>query len=316
MTKFSASAEDYRFFDLETTGLSGGAGNLAFLAGVGRYSQGAFEITQLFLSDYPGEEDFLDGLLPLLSGGEYWVSYNGRSFDTPLLRSRCLMNRRILDEKLPVDLLYPARRLWRGILSDCSLGTVEREILIKGRNLDIPGDEIPSRFFGYLKEKDPAVLEPVFSHHQEDILTLAILLGTMEDLLSGGKEAVSRDLYGLGRLLIPWNPERAVMVLYQGFRAGDTRCGLFLGNWLKRTGRRPEAAVIWEDLWSRRGNRTAARELAVQREHWEKDYPGALKIVEAVFDRPFPPRGDEKEEWERRRRRLQRKAGIIDNRLS
>jgi hypothetical protein len=283
---------------------------------VGRYREGFFEVTQLFLSDYPGEEAFLDGLLPLLSDGEYWVSYNGRSFDTPLLRSRCLMNRRILEERVPVDLLYPARRLWRGILSDCSLGTVEREILIKGRNLDIPGEEIPSCYFSYLKEKDPGILEPVFSHHQEDILTLAILLDVMEDLLSGGKEAVPRDLYGLGRLLIPWKPERAVTAFYQGFRAGDTRCALFLGTWLKRAGRRPEAAAIWEDLWSRRGNRTAARELAVQREHWEKDYPGALKIVEAVFNRPFPPRGDEKEDWERRRMRLQRKAGITDNRLS
>jgi uncharacterized protein len=308
------SREAYRFFDLETTGLSGGAGNLAFLAGVGRYRGEGFEVTQLFLSDYPGEGAFLDLLLPLLAGGEYWVSYNGRSFDTPLLRSRCLMNRRILEERTPVDLLYPARRLWRGLIPDCSLGTVEREILIKSRELDIPGEEIPARFFSYLSERDPGLLEPVFSHHREDILSLAALLGLMEKLLMGALKGVPRDLYGLGRLYLPWDPERAVEALQQGAGAGDIKCALLLGGWLKRAGQRCGAVAVWEDLWKKRGNRIAARELAVHWEHREKEYHRALEIVQAVLGQPFPPRDEEKEAWERRRRRLERKAGLSDNR--
>jgi len=308
------AVEDYRFFDLETTGLSGGAGNLAFLAGVGRFRGGLFEVTQLFLSDYPGEGAFLDLLLPLLSDGVYWVSYNGRSFDTPLLRSRCLMNRRILEERMPVDLLYPARRLWRGLFPDCSLGTVEREILIKSRELDIPGEEIPHRYFSYLRDRNPGLLEPVFSHHREDILTLAALLGLMEKLLLGLLEGVPRDLYGLGRLCMTGNQERAVEVLQQGAGSGDTRCALFLGGWLKREGRRREAVAVWEALWKRRGNTTAARELAVHWEHREKEYRQALEIVQAVLTRPFPPQGREKEAWERREQRLKKKAGLSDNR--
>ena len=191
---------------------------------------------------------------------------------------------------------------------------MEREILIKARGEDIPGEEIPGRYFSYLKQGDPALLDPVFSHHREDILSLASLLALMENLLSGSLEGVPRDLYGLGRLLMVWDPEKALEAFLKGAGAGDVRCALFLGGWLKRTGRRREAEAVWQDLWTSRGNKTAARELAVHWEHREKDYQRALEVVRAVLNRPFPPEGEERAAWERRQRRLEKKAGLTGSR--
>ena len=304
----------YRFFDLETTGLSGGTGNIAFLAGVGKFEEGNFRVTQIFLADYPGEPNFLTLLAKLLPPESVWVSYNGRAFDTSLLRTRFLMNRRVLKEGIPLDLLHPARRLWRRLLPDCSLGTLERKILHRERGMDIPGEKIPERYFAYLKDRQPDPLEPVIAHHLEDITSLARLFPLMEAILAGKEPSVPRDPLGVGTILLPLAPEAAADALRRGAEAGDLRCSLVLGAHLKRTGRAEEACALWNALWHSRRSHRAARELAIHWEHHRKEPARALEIVEAVLEDLPSLSGHWRKDWKHRRRRLIRKAGFSGGR--
>jgi len=135
---------DLLFFDLETTGLSTGAGTIAFLAAFGRLdSAGNLRITQYLLLDYPGENDFIEVLLGEFNtggkGAATIVSYNGKCFDSQILTTRCLMNGIVPPEYRHADLLHPSRRLWKRLLPDCSQSTIETGILGIDRTGDIPG---------------------------------------------------------------------------------------------------------------------------------------------------------------------------------
>ncbi len=120
------------FYDTETTGLSGGAGNIVFLIGFGFTEGGKFKTVQLMLTDFPGEPVFLEEVGNYLSPDKIYVSYNGKSFDSNLLKSRFAMNGMRLEFGYQLDLLYPARRLWKNIIGSCSLSDIEGKILKKG----------------------------------------------------------------------------------------------------------------------------------------------------------------------------------------
>jgi len=174
------TAEQLVFLDTETTGLSGGAGTFLFLVGLGRIVEQEIRIEQLLLADYPGEPEFLELLRDRFRPDDVIVSYNGRSFDLQILRQRFLMNGVAWTEPRQIDLLYPARRLWRRVLPDCRLSTLERHVLAFRRELDIPGFEVPARFFRFLDGEDPTVLSEVVAHHEHDVRTLARLLNQVE----------------------------------------------------------------------------------------------------------------------------------------
>lgn len=187
------------FFDLETTGLSSGAGTIAFLAAFARYerkdTQGyALKIRQYLLLDYPGECDFLDRLLSEFSrGGEepVLVSYNGRAFDAQILRTRCLMNAVRPPDPPHLDLVYPARRLWRRSLENCSLSTIERDALGLDRGDDLPGSEAPDAWFDFVKRGDPVRLLRICEHNARDLEGLASLLIRVSKIASDPLKAVS-----------------------------------------------------------------------------------------------------------------------------
>ncbi|MDR2767524.1 MAG: ribonuclease H-like domain-containing protein, partial [Treponema sp.] len=146
---------DFLFFDLETTGLSGGAGTVAFLAAFGTFIAGGdlLKIDQFLLLDYPGEADFIDAVLRFIAscGDVYLTTYNGKSFDSQILKTRCLMNG-FRPLQLPqLDLLHPARRLWKRILSGCSQAVIELEVLGLDRGEDISGAFAPDIWFRYLR---------------------------------------------------------------------------------------------------------------------------------------------------------------------
>lgn len=184
--------ESHLFFDLEATGLSTGAGNVAFLFGLGRRSREGFELVQWLLPDYPWEPELLRSVAAELEGLEEelgtltLVSYNGRAFDTPLLQTRMLMNGIPFDPPRELDLLPVTRRLWRRSLENCSLGTVENGVLGVIRELDVPGAFVPLRYFDYLQSGRPEPLLEVVAHHRQDILSLYLLLSRIEGILSGG----------------------------------------------------------------------------------------------------------------------------------
>jgi uncharacterized protein YprB with RNaseH-like and TPR domain len=183
------------FFDLETTGLSGGAGTLAFLVGCGFFDADGFHTRQFFLSGYEAERELLDALAVLTGRFGGLVTFNGRTFDVPLIETRYHFHR--LDSpfaEMPhFDMLHPARRLWRrrdvaqpshrerwsrgrpGDGASCALGALEEAILGVERFDDVPGFEIPSRYFSYLRTGDMAPLAAVFEHNRLDLLSLAAL---------------------------------------------------------------------------------------------------------------------------------------------
>lgn len=165
------------FVDTETTGLAGGTGTVTFLVGAGYFQDGRFVLDQCFMRDYDDEEAMLGYLRGIFSRAETLVSYNGKSFDLPLLRSRFITNRVPfhLDSLLHLDLVHASRRFWKKRLRDCSLGNIERNILGIHRVGDIPGEEIPRRWLDYLRKRDARPLEPVFYHHKMDILSLVSL---------------------------------------------------------------------------------------------------------------------------------------------
>ena len=227
------------FFDLETTGLSGGAGTYAFLVGFGFFDEDGFRTRQYFLRGYGEERALLDAVAgEVSSGGDgqlpVLITYNGRSFDVPLIETRYQLNR--LQSPfggLPhVDMLFPARRLWKrrppraldavghpgfgaprvrtyGAMApdespgSCSLAAIERDILGLHRQDDVPGWEIPSRYFGYARSGDASGLAAVLEHNRLDLLSLAAVAGLILEMSRDGAGAARErhESVALGRLL-------------------------------------------------------------------------------------------------------------------
>ncbi len=163
------------FVDLETTGLSGGAGTVAFLIGVGFFDDGDFHVHQYVLPSLGAERAQLMAAGEVIRAARTLVTFNGKSFDVPVMETRWAMHRMSLPwANLPhVDLLPPARRLWRR--RECRLTALEEDVLGLARAGDVPGAEIPSRYVGYLRRGDPAPLVPVLEHNRLDLLSLAAL---------------------------------------------------------------------------------------------------------------------------------------------
>lgn len=169
-----APIESLLFLDTETTGLSGGTGTYAFLVGIG-YFEGSdrFRVRQYFMR-HPGDElGMLHALERELVDRPTAVTFNGKSFDLPLLVTRYRMYHR--EPRLPsghLDVLAPARAIWKHRLPDCSLGTLESTIFNLRREIDAPGWMIPQIYSSYLRTRQLDQLIPVFEHNNEDIVTL------------------------------------------------------------------------------------------------------------------------------------------------
>ena len=173
------------FMDAETTGLAGGTGTVAFLVGVGYFTEDAFRLDQCFLRDFDEEEAMLQYLDHVFARGETVVTFNGKTFDIPLLRTRFVANRQPfrLDGAMHFDLIHAVRRIWKLRLKDCSLSHVERAVLGIQRQGDVPSAEIPQIWFDYLRTRDARDLKRVFYHHRMDILSLVALTALLSQCL-------------------------------------------------------------------------------------------------------------------------------------
>lgn len=293
------------YLDTETTGLSGGTGTLAFLIGVGSHTSDGFTVQQLMLPGPEHELAQLHAFTQLTQGASAVLTYNGGSFDLPLLRSRYALHG--LKDPLygvpHLDLLTPARRLWRETLPDCTLGTVERRVLGAVRELeDVPGYEVPARYTAWLRQRDAAGLRGVFSHNASDIVALSALRAHLEQLVEGRLDAAAPALHGLGLWLERLGDSE--LALERLLRAARSRPA---AAWdasllLKRAGRITEAAELWRSL-GRQGLAGAWVELAKVQEHRAGDFKGALESVAAALhcaDAVVP-------ELQRRRARLERR---------
>lgn len=166
------------FFDTETTGLGGGAGTLIFLAGLGVFEDNHFVLRQYFMRD-PGEEEaLLNTLVADLAPRAGWVTFNGRSFDLPLLETRLTLigQRGVLGHRPHLDLLHPARRLYAGRFANCKLGEIEHAAfhIIREQD-DVTGGLIPQMYLDYLRTHDPENMRRVIYHNSVDILSMVTL---------------------------------------------------------------------------------------------------------------------------------------------
>ena len=278
------SGENFIFYDTETTGLSGGAGNIVFLAGFGFAEGDRFRTVQLMLTDFPGEPDFLLRIADFIDPAKIYVSYNGKSFDANLLRTRFAMNGiKDVEFGYQLDLLYPSRRLWKNIIGGCSLGDIEQKILRKSRVLDVPGAMVPDLYFHFMRKGDYRSIEGVAAHHLEDIVSLAELLALFEQIGAAPLRLKKVDRAGLASLLQERRPEAAEAVLRAGFEAGSLRASRELGLLYKRRGDWAAAAAVWEELWTRRRSLNAGIELAMQLEHRSRNPGAALELVEQML---------------------------------
>ena len=164
-------------FDTETTGLAGGVGTRAFMIGTAQWRSGELVVRQLYLTALGGEEEMLRSFSGSLPADAIFVSYNGRSYDAPLLKGRYRLHRQEhpFAERDHVDLLYPVRRAYRGVWENCRLQTIERQLLGILREDDLPGREAPAAWLAYLRGQSSTNLGRVLDHNRQDVVTLAIL---------------------------------------------------------------------------------------------------------------------------------------------
>lgn len=171
---------DMLFFDVETTGLSGGAGTLVFLIGFITVASNGLVLDQFFLNNLSSERLFLEQLDRLFSARGFFISYNGKSFDINIIKNRFVMQgMRFGGEKgMHLDLLHTSRRLWKGLLPDFRLGTVEETVLNVQRAGDVPGWRVPEVYSDFLRGRVSVEdMKAVFYHNRKDVLSLYSLLG-------------------------------------------------------------------------------------------------------------------------------------------
>ncbi len=208
------------FIDTETTGLSGGMGICAFLVGIGYFTEESFIVEQFFMNTPSEERALLHHLNQKFRQRQIVISYNGKCFDFPLLISRTVYHG--LDrpfERLPhLDLLFTVRRLWKNVLEDCSLSTVESRILNVARSGDVPGYLIPQIYFDYLRSGDPRSMKGVFYHNEQDILTLvALTTKACEVFKNPSPQNHSVDIISIGKVYEAMNEPHRSNLLYEEY---------------------------------------------------------------------------------------------------
>ena len=284
------------FLDTETTGLAGGAGTYVFLVGVGYFEGDQFCVRQYFMRDYNEERALLSALNDLLANFKAVVTYNGKTFDLPLMESRYIMSGMKMSLKDPYhfDLLYPARRLWKRRLENCSLSTVEREILKVIRDDDVPGYLIPEIYFSYLRTKDARALKQVFEHNLQDILSLVALVSRMcflvEDPLNNTEYGM--DIFSIGKMFdeekkYGQSTHYYAEALKHNLAEEEILEILRLSSFAyKRQGKWEEAEKIWREIIERSREYIyyPFEELAKYYEHYLKDYQKAEKLVEEALN--------------------------------
>jgi uncharacterized protein YprB with RNaseH-like and TPR domain len=165
-------------FDTETTGLAGGVGTKAFMIGTTCWRDGVFVMRQYYLTALVGEPAMLRQFADDLPADPVFVSYNGKSYDVPLLKGRFRLNRQAhpFENRQHIDLLHPVRRRYRGYWENCRLQTIEREVLKIVREDDLPGSEAPAAWLLFLRGQSNRALARVIKHNREDLLSLTRLL--------------------------------------------------------------------------------------------------------------------------------------------
>ena len=306
--------EKWCFLDTETTGLAGGSGTYAFLVGVGRITSQGFRVRQFFMRDFCEETSMLSALTEHLKQFEVLITYNGRTYDQPLLETRYRMVR----QRPPfaalehLDLLFGARRLWNLRFDSCRLIELEHQILGVERQGDLPGEMIPYVYFEYVRTQEIFSLMPVFHHNAIDILTLACLTAIVPRAFHPEHAEFSHgaEMIGLARW---WRQaeqhENALALFRKAIEKHLSDELLFRTLWdiaalEKKLGREHAALPVLTDLAACRNPWRAAAfvELAKYYERRERNYALALEMTRSAMEL------EPTEALERRAARLEKRA--------
>jgi uncharacterized protein YprB with RNaseH-like and TPR domain len=317
----------FAFLDTETSGMAGGTGTYAFLVGVGRFIDGKFDLQQFFLRDPSEEPAMLEALIEFLAPCEGLVTFNGRSFDAPLLTTRYKMHRIPVPFKnfAHLDLLPLARRLWRDRLPSRALKYLEEHVLGFTRASDeVPGYEIPWLYFDYLRTQDARPLGGVFYHNAMDVVAMAALLAHISDILTDpyrGSVEHGLDFIALGKLYEDLNHwDEAAHLFEHGLEIGldESDFGVAvrrLSTLQKKRGDVDQALQLWEQA-AGKGHIYAHIELAKYYEHKKRDAKASLEWAKSArreaeaAELPAYIRKHWLEEIDHRLKRLERKAGL------
>lgn len=294
--------ERWAFLDTETTGLAGGSGTYAFLIGVGRITQRGFALRQFFLREYAEEKSMLAALSKHLEEFDVLVTYNGKTYDQPLLETRYRMNRQPPPfGRLPhIDVLHGARRIWKLRFENCKLSHLERQVLGFEREGDLPGELIPYVYFEYLRSGEAQRLVPIFHHNAIDILTLGCLTAlvpaafraTDAESLAGLGFRRGEEYLGIGRwCLAAGEPDRGLNLLRRAIDTGLPDSLLFRTLWdiavlEKRRGCTATALAMFTELSDCKNPHQAQAlvELSKHYEHAERKIALALEFAEKARD--------------------------------
>ncbi len=312
--------EEGLFLDTETTGLAGGTGTLAFLIGLGWFEEGAFHIRQIFARDFSEERAALFYLAQIAAQKNFLVTFNGKAFDVNLLNTRFILNRLKSDmASLPhLDLLHPSRRILGHRLENSRLGTLEAEVLGVFREGDIPGWEIPQRYFDWLKNRDGRLLEAIFEHNKLDVISMATLTAHLTEILCAKQELQNShadDYLAAARLLFKRRDAGRAGKILDVFNESPAGAELSviskkeLASLCKRTGRWQEATQIWQELLEITPvDFSAVSEMAKWLEHRARDCQAAKILVESALNQNNGFSLDEKESLAHRLKRLKTKT--------
>lgn len=291
----AADPEKWLFLDTETTGLAGGTGTYAFLVGIAWWDSGGLQVEQLMMRDFSDEYSLLVELAARIAERPVLVTFNGKSFDWPLLESRYLMTRNIRVPELAahLDLLHPARAVWKLRLGSVRLVELERHVLDAPRlgwhrEDDVPSSLIPQFYFDYLRGGSPGPLAGVVRHNRMDLRGLAALFAKLNSLLSAEQreETEALDLFGLSRYLqrrgeATRAESACVAARGRGLPlAYDAQAQRELALMAKRRGEHAQAAEIWQELLQDGDcHSNACEELAIYYERRAKDFKKALEFA-------------------------------------
>lgn len=304
--------------DTETTGLSGGTGTLPFLIGMAWFEDESLHVEQLLLRR-PGEEaPMLARLAERLAWASCIVTYNGKSFDWPLIRTRAVMNRvPVPAPRAHLDLLHAARRIFGPRIGSARLVAMEEAVLGMRRDADVDGASIPPLFWDFVRGADGSVLAPVIEHNANDLVALAGLLAVLEERWSApSPEHPPEDRLALARVALrvgdaPRAGSMARGVIDEEHGSELTFRGCIVGAEAARKQKDPaeEHALLSTAVGHVRGADRRAQEthlrLAIVLEHRLKDPQAALAHAERASE--LDPSSE---------KRLQRLARKIEKQLA
>ena len=282
--------QDVLFLDTETTGLSGGTGTYVFLIGLAHFDDGELVLRQHLLRDLGAEQAFVEHLAAELAPFRACASYNGKTFDIPLLRTRFVMTIRseLTVDEAHLDLLHPARRLWKDRFGSTTLRQLEESVLDDGRVGDIPGSLIPDAYFHYLRRGDEALIAPVLEHNARDVTSLVRIADRVAravlEARTGRAPAHAPAAFALARVFERTGEHDAAFACYEsayydGDRELRIRAALPYARALERKGDVVRVVRMLETLLELGQGSPRWREQAearIRRLTRRKTWPGAL----------------------------------------